>query len=78
MSMGLLWDRVGRKPLLRTHWLQPVMQTVRLSPSQLGKLKWPLSELQLVLMIDMGNEKWYISLAKTACFRPLAESESVF
>lgn len=27
---------VGRKPLLRTQWPQSVMQTVRLSPSQLG------------------------------------------
>lgn len=35
------------------------MQTVRLNPEQLGETKLPLSELQLVLMIDMGNEKLY-------------------
>lgn len=35
------------------------MQTVSLNPEQLGETKLPLSELQLVLMIDMGNEKLY-------------------
>lgn len=35
------------------------MQTVSPNPEQLGETKLPLSELQLVLMIDMGNEKLY-------------------
>lgn len=41
-------------------------------------MNWPLSELQLVLMIDMGNEKLYISLAKMACFWSLDEGLGPF
>lgn len=56
---GFVRERVGHSPPPGTQWPQSAVQTVSLNPEQLGETKLPLSELQLVPMIDMGNEKLY-------------------
>jgi hypothetical protein len=61
---------------MNTGLLEKEPATVSLNPEQLGETKLPLSELQLVLMIDMGNEKLYTAREGSAhpcCTQGLAQ-----
>lgn len=73
---GFVRERAGHSPPPGTQWPQSAVQTVSLNPEQLGETKLPLSELQLVLMIDMGNEKLYTAREGSAhpcCTQGLAQ-----
>lgn len=73
---GFVRERAGHGPPPGTQWPQSAVQTVSLNPEQLGETKLPLSELQLVLMIDMGNEKLYTAREGSAgpgCVQGLGE-----